>query len=455
MKVLLIFPPQNLNERYSRNMGNVGGFLPPLGLCSMAAVLERDGHEVVIMDCPVNNYVISDITAKIAEFQPEVIGISAITSLADVTKDLCDIIKNQFPEKCIILGGPHPTIMPDEVARETRADIIMSGEADNIISDVLKNIGKYKQKRIVAAGKVMDLDSLPFPARHLLDMQKYTSLPNNYKITPHTLQVLTSRGCAFTCTFCHDAKGTFRQRSVENVIAELKHLKEKYDVKEIAFWDDILTLNKSWAHKLCTAMINEKLNLTWSCYTRLDLIDAPLLKAMKSAGCWNIFFGIESGSQELLNNIKKRMTIELISNQVKLVKKCGIEIRASFMLGLPGETPALARKTIKFAIDLDPDYAQFCLTTPYPGTELWTTAEQWGTLNRDFKNYTIWKPVFVPKGYKNEEELMSLHKEAFRKFYIRPIYILKRIIKIRSLADLKRNYDGLSVIFSMFAPKKI
>ncbi|MEK6984221.1 MAG: radical SAM protein [Nanoarchaeota archaeon] len=449
MKILLIFPPQNLNERYARNMGNVGGFLPPLGLCYMAAVLERDGHEVRIMDCPVNNYTISDILTEITNFDPKAIGIAAITSLANVTKELCDVIKNQFPDKFIILGGPHPTVMPNEVSQEINADIVIQGEADNIISDVLKNLEEYQNKRIIKAGIVMKLDELPLPARHLLDMSKYTSLPNTYKKSANTFQMVTSRGCPFTCTFCHDAKGVFRQRSVENVIKEIKHLQEKYDVKEIAFWDDIITLNKAWMHKFCEALDKERIGLIWSCYTRLDLVDEPLLRSMKKAGCWNIFFGIEAGSQELLDNMKKKMTIEQMANQVRLVKKIGIEIRGSFMIGLPGETPEKARETIKYAIDLDPDYAQFTITTPYPGTELWNTAEQWGTLNKDFRNFNEWQPVFIPKGYKNADELLQMHKEAFRRFYFRPKFILKKIAKIKSFSELGRHLKGLRVVYAM------
>ncbi|MBI3034908.1 radical SAM protein, partial [Candidatus Woesearchaeota archaeon] len=257
-------------------------------------------------------------------------------------------------------------------------------------------------------------------------------------------------------TFCHDAKGVFRQRSVENVIQEIKHLQEDYNVKEIAFWDDILTLNKAWVHKFCEALEKEKICLVWSCYTRLDLIDEPLLRAMKKAGCWNIFFGIEAGSQDLLDNMKKKMTVEQMANQVRLVKKAGIEIRGSFMVGLPGETPQKALQTIQFAIELDPDYAQFTITTPYPGTELWNTAEKWGTLNKDFRNlnnFNEWQPVFVPNGYKDAKELLDIHKEAFRRFYMRPKFILRRIAKIRSFADIRRNLKGIRVVYAMVSGK--
>ena len=452
MKILLIFPPQSLDQRYARDMGNVGGFLPPLGLCYMAAVLERDGHAVKIMDCPVNGFGISDIMTEVSNFRPEIIGIAAITSLAHITKEICELVKNQFPETAIILGGPHPTVMPSEVSDTIKsADIIISGEADSVICDVVKNISEYKQKRIVMAGKVMKLDDIPFPARHLLDMSKYTALPNTYKRDPKAIQVMTSRGCPFTCTFCHDARGVFRQRSVENVISELKHLKEVYKIREVAFWDDILTLNKAWVHDFCEAMVKEKMDIVWSCYTRLDLVDEPTLKDMKRAGCWNIFFGIEAGSQELLDNIKKKMTIQQMADQVKLAKKCGIAVRGSFMIGLPGETPEKARETIQFAIDVDPDYAQFTITTPYPGTELWKTAEQFGTLdrNQNFTNFNEWLPVFVPHGYKNPQELLEIHREAFRRFYLRPKYILRQALKMRTMSDFKRNLKGLKVVRAM------
>ena len=447
MKVLLIFPPQTLEERYAHKVEGIGGFLPPLGLCYMAAVLEKEGHEVRILDCPVNKYGTQNIINEISNFRPELIGIAALTSLADITIGLCEVIKTQFPEVNVLLGGPHATIMANDLAKTAKADIIVQEEADNIIIDIVNNLEKYKQMKIVNAGKVKNLDSLPFPARHLLDMSKYTSLPNTYKKDPHTFQMVTSRGCPFTCVFCFDAKGIFRQRSVENVMAEIRQLKDVYKIKEIAFWDDVLTINKKWVHDFCTEM--EKEGMVWSCYTRLDLIDENMLREMKKAGCWNIFFGIESGSQELLDNITKKMTVEQMKAAVKLVKKIGIEIRGSFMIGLPGETPELARKTIQLAIEMNPDYAQFSITTPYPGTQLWESYEKWGTLDKTFKDYHGWSPVFVPYGYKNREELLGMHREAFRKFYMRPKYILRRISRIRSFSELKRNLKGIKLVKGM------
>lgn len=454
MKILLIFPPQNLEERYSHNIGDVGGFLPPLGLCSMAAVLEKENHEIRIMDCPVNDYRINHIIDEVKSFRPEVVGIAAITSLAEVTKGICAEIKKECPDITLIVGGPHATIMPKEIAEQMPVDIVLVEEADAKIAEIIADLPKYKEMKIVQCGKVKDLDTLPYPARHLLDMGKYTSLPNMYKSSPFVFQLVTARGCPYTCTFCFDARGTFRQRSVANVIGEIKQLIKEYNIKEIAFYDDITTLNKKWMHDFCNALERDNIRLIWSCFTRLNLVDKPLLEHMKKAGCWNIFYGIEAGDQELLDNIKKQMTLEQMRNAVRLTQEAGIEIRGSFMVGLPGETPEKARKTIEFAIELEPDYAQFSITTPYPGTEIWNNYEKWGSLDKTFKDYHGWTPVFVPHGYKDRKELMAIHKEAFRRFYFRPKYVARRLAKIRSWNDIKRYVDGAKVVLGMLGSEK-
>ncbi len=454
MRILLIFPPQNLKERYSHNVGNVGGFLPPLGLLYMAAVLEKAGHEVDIMDCPVNDYRINHIADKVQEWQPDVVGIAAITSLADITKEVCKTIRKKAPKTTIMVGGPHATIMPKDIAESMDVDIVLVEEADNMILKIIDNLNKFKKEKIVDCGKVEDLNTLPMPARHLLDMKKYTALPNAYKVTPYVAHMVTSRGCPYTCTFCFDAMGKFRQISVDKTINEIKHLKKEYDIKEIAFWDDVFTLNKKWVHEFCDALEKENLKLVWSCYTRLNLVDKELLKHMKKAGCWNIFYGIESGDDELLKNIRKMMTVEQMKKAVRWTQEANIEIRGSFMIGLPGETPEKARKTIELAIELEPDYAQFSITTPYPGTQLWNNYEQYGTLDKNFKDYHGWSPVFVPHGYKDKKELMDIHKEAFRRFYMRPKYMLRRITKIRDWNDIKRNINGLKVVLGMLKREK-
>lgn len=444
MKVLLIFPPLSVKERYNKNI-ETGGNLPPLGLCYMAAILEQKGYDVKIIDCPANNYTQEDVIKEIENFKPQWVGLTAITLLINRTTEITNLIKTKFPKIKILVGGPHATIMPKETLKQTKASAVIVGECEEVLADIIK--GKIKTK-IINAKPVKNLNKIPFPARHLLDMKKYTSLPNNYRYSSNVFQILTTRGCPFTCTYCASANGNFRQRSVENVIAEIKHLIDKYNIKEVAFWDDIFTMNKQWVIDFCDTLKKEKIKLAWSCETRLNLITEELAKKMKKAGCWNIFFGIESGVQELLDNVKKKTNLEIIRKGIKATKKAGLEVRGAFMLGLPGETPELARKTIDFAIELDPDYAQFSLTTPYPGTELYKTHTDWGVLDKNFSKYHIWAPVFLPHGYKSFDELKAIQQEAFKRFYFRPKYIIKKMLKIRSWNDIKRNLNGLKVIQS-------
>lgn len=450
MRILLVFPPYSMKERYHSNVGeDIGGHLPPLGLCYMAAVLEKEGHIVKIMDCPSNRQTQTDVINEITTFNPQIVGLAAVTILIDRAIEITKAIKQHFPKIIVVIGGPHPTKMPEDTLEQTRCDIVIKGEAEYAFRGITRKPNEFRKKRIVDGEIIKNLDELPFPARHLLNMEIYNSLPNNYKVSENVIQMLTTRGCPYTCTFCASANGKFRQRSVQNVIAELKELRSQYNVKEVAFWDDIFTLNKRWIIDFCNALHQENLNIAWSCETRLDLIDKEIVKAMKNAGCWNIFFGIESGNQELLDNIKKRTTLDMIRKGVKMVKNAGIEVRGSFILGLPGETPEMGQKTIDFAIELDPDYAQFSIATPFPGTELWDTADQWGTINKNFKEFHIFSPVFVTKGYRNAEDLQNIQRLAFRKFYLRPKYIAKRLLKIRNIRDIRRNAKGLRMVFGM------
>lgn len=446
---MLIFPPLTLKHRYSNDVGDAGGNLPPLGLLYLAAIMEKAGCEVQITDSPVENLDLDQVLERIGKFNPDWVGVAAVTSLAEKTQALCRGIRSKYPKIKIFVGGPHPTARPEEVSKDTGADVVITDEAENVILDLVKDFDRFAEQKIVHAGKVKNLDDLPLPARHLIDLNKYTALPNNYKVTPYSIHVVTSRGCPYPCTFCFDANSGHRQRSVPHVISELKMLKEKYGAREIAFWDDTFTVNRAWVMEFCDAMIREKMNLYWGCYSRLNLVDRELLAKMKEAGCWTLFFGIESGNQELLDNIKKKMTVEQMTEKVRLVQSFGIEIRGSFMVGMPGETPEMGRKTIQYAIDLNPDYAQFSLTTPYPGTELYKEVDKWGVLNKSYNDFHGWSPVFVPTGYRDADEVRAMQKEAFRRFYFRPRYIWKKILKIRSITDIKRYLKGFRFVIGM------
>ncbi len=448
MKVLFIFPPLTMEERYSKRVGSVGGYLAPLGLAYMASVLLREGHDVKITDAPALGFTNTDVLKEIGKWEPDFIGMTALTSMIQRVSELGRKIKEQHPDTVLGIGGPHATIMPRETLRDTKADFVIMGEGEITIPDALRNVRKSKKAGIIQGKPVEDLDSIPFPARDLLPMERYTALPNNYKRDPHTINMITSRGCPYQCTFCCKAiyGMRYRLRSVGNVMEEIRQVAEKYNAKEIAFWDDLFTMRRKWVMGLCDEILKEGLDIAWSCETRVNMVDREMLAKMKRAGCWNIFYGIEAGDQRLLDNIQKGTTLEQARKAVRITKQSGIEVRGSFMIALPGETPELARSTIRFAIELDPDYAQFTVTTPFPGTRLYNEASKWGRLSRRFNEYNEWNPVFVPRGYRDAEEVKEIHREAFRRFYMRPGYILKRISRTRSLSDFRRNLTGLKMI---------
>ena len=476
LDILLIFPPISVNERYNINVGKVGGHLPPLGLAYIAACLEQNGYNVEILDAPALEMEIDDILEEITKKDPKVIGLTSLTPTFHRAAIAADKIKNKFPEKIIILGGHHATIMQEKILQQNKSiDIVVYGEGEITtveLMDLIKNNKINKENLSKVDGIVFrdneeiiktkprkpieDLDSLPFPARHLLPMEKYIPLPNQYKRKP-LVHMIMIRGCPYQCSFCSNNQvfgRKIRYPSPEKAVSEIKHVIEKYGAKEISFWDDMITVNKEWLNKFCDLIIENKLDIVWSCYARVDSVTSEILKKMKQAGCWNIFYGIEAGDQQLLDNINKGITLEQSRNAVRWAKEVGIEVRGSFMLCLPRETPELARKTIKFAIELDPDYAQFSLTTPYPGTKLYEEARKYGRLDENFGRYDIWEPVFLPFGYKNEEEAKKIQKEAFRRFYIRPKYILGRIKKINSFSDIKRYIDGFRFLTG-FLKKKV
>ncbi len=482
LDVLLIQPPLSVSERYARDVGDVGGYLPPLGLAMIAAVLKKERFSVKIIDSIVFNYSQEDIINIIRKTNPKVIGITAVTPTYHRAKELVREIRKEFPEILTIIGGHHATILPSKVMEETDFDIGVLGEGELTIVELInlyrKNKFNYRKfvnnlklkkiKGIVFKNKkgkaiinkpralIENLDELPYPARELLPMERYIPLPNQYKKKP-VVHMTAIRGCPYNCSFCSNNKifgKRIRARSPEKVVEEIKHVKEKYGAKEISFWDDMMTVNKDWMYKFCNLLIRDRVNITWTGYARVDSVDEPLLRKMKQAGCWNLFFGYESGVQELLNNINKRITLKQIAETNRLCKKLDIEVRASFMIALPGETPELAKKTIAFAKKLNPDYSQFCITTPYPGTELYENANKYGTLMEDFSKFNIWEPVFIPHGYKNQEEIREIEKLAMKQVYLNPRYVLSRIKKINSMEDIWRYVKGLRVVFGFLKSKK-
>ena len=464
MRILLVFPPMLGEERYGK-LARAGSYLPPLGLAYLAAAIENK-HEVKIIDGAALKITIDDIKQSIIDWKPDILGITAYTPTFYRAVATCKMAKEINNKIVTILGGPHPSACPEDSIKDDSVDIVAVGEGEEIlpeIIDVMESGGDlskvngifYKKNGETLSTpfheRIKDLDALPFPARHLLNWNIYKPSVMHYKNLP-AFSVMCGRGCPYRCTFCSCSK-VFRNkvtmRTPENVLSEIKSLVETYGAREIMFWDDSFGLNKKWAQTLCDYI--KPLKITWSCWMRVNMVDPEILKKMADSGCWHISYGIESGNQMVLDTIKKGITIEQIKNAFKWTHEAGMEARGTFILGLPNDTWESMMDTINIAIDINADYAQFQLLTPYPGTELWDVASQYGDFSiKDLSKYTIWFPVFIPKGL-TKQTLEKAHRLSYRMFYFRPKYILQSLSNIRNFQDIKRNFMGVMSLFDFFS----
>ena len=270
--------------------------------------------------------------------------------------------------------------------------------------------------------------------------------------------MITARGCPYAkCHHCFQASSSkvqYRRHSPERVIEEILQLADQYRIKEISFWDDAFTVNEEWVLDFCSLLKKRKVRILWSCFGMIHTVSQRMLQAMHESGCWNIFYGLDTGVPSLLESLNRGYTLGRMREVVQWTKNAGIEIRGSFMLGLPGETPRMAHETIRFALDLDLDFAQFSLTTPFPGTRFYEICKDEGTVDTDFSKYTAFEPVFVPKGYSNRNELKAIQQSAYKRFFNRPSYILKNLKKIRRVEDLRRLYAGLKLYWGISDAKE-
>jgi len=465
-KILLINPPWVIGE--DKNLWKqVASCWPSLGLAYIAAVLEKAGHLVKYLDCSAEELTVKKTQKALAAYREEFdfIGLTATTPLINNALAIAQAAKEIFPQAKIVLGGVHPSVMPDEVLAQPVVDFVVIDEGEETMLELVsgKNPAEilglgYKQNSQTIKNQlrplIKDLDAIPPPAYQLLPMKKYYPAVGSYKRLPAMI-LFATRGCPGRCTFCHRAfRGVVRKRSAKNIINEIKILQRDYGIKEVAFYDDTFTLFKDVVREFCETIIREKINITWSCFTRVDYVNEELLKLMKQAGCHLILFGVESADEQILKNIKKNISLKQVEAVVKLARQLGIETRASFMFGNQGETEETIKQTIDFAIKLDPDEVQFNIATAYPGTELFNWAKTRGyikTLN--WNDYSMSNVVLELPGL-NKEKMQYYYKLAHRKFYLRPKIILRRFLNIRTWDQLKQEIKGGLVILSFAWNKK-
>ena len=441
MKILLINPPP-------RKITNESVVVPPLGLAYLAAVLEKANFDVKILDAFALQLSWNDFEVAVKHERSDLVGISGMSPVIDTTFRAAKICKKY--SKYIVMGGPHVSIFKDEVFNQCpEVDFAIYGEGEIAFLEFIKRLdentdfknvrGLISRDRVNPPQELIEnLDSIPFPARHLLPNSSYKYV---LSVKENVTTMFTSRGCPYKCIFCDKSVfgSKWRSRGPENILDEIEKIIKDIKVDSIIFYDDLFTLKKERVLKFCEEILKRRIKIDWKCEGRADLVDEEMLSLMKRAGCSMIAYGVESGNEKGLEYLNKKTHLEDIRKAFKLTHKAGIRTMAYFILGIPNETYNDELKTIEFAKELNPTYAQFSALSPYYGTWIYEEAKRRGwyreidaqnPVDKDLK-----RPVVISENW-DEEKLKKIVKEAHRQFYFRLSYIFKKLLEIKSLKQL-------------------
>jgi anaerobic magnesium-protoporphyrin IX monomethyl ester cyclase len=426
--------------------------IPPLGLAYIGAVLEKEGFKVEILDNYMLDKPIEEVKLEVKRLMPEIVGIGCSSNTYQRCVETAKAVKEVLPSCTVVVGGPHPSFMPESMLQHPEIDYAVMGEGERAMAEIAENIRKGEKDSIqsipsVASrreGKIVknpqlfikDLDKVPFPARHLLPMQMYDREIDYLSVKPvDTMNVI--RGCPYNCNWCN-VKGlwgnTCRAFSPARVVAEIEHLVENLGTRGIYFVGDNFTINKERTVQLCQLMRQHKLDIEWTCDTGVDQISRELLREMKAAGCRTIWFGVESGSPAVLREINRGITLQQVENTFRLCREERVKTAVSFMLGIPGETAKDMKDTFRFARKIDPDWCHFNIFIAYPGCYLYDEILQKGLYDRleDFLAYVKTKDF-------NYESLLETQRRFHKSFNKSPKRILRKVRQEGALKVLKQS----------------
>jgi len=446
MRILLVNPPRfkgipvireercEITERYS--------VLPPYSLLQVASLLRLDGHEVQLIDANGFNLTWEEVTSKIQSVDYDALVFRFTPTTFDSDTKVASISKKTCSKAWTIGICWTLHTVPKEVMQSCAdLDIYIRHEYEAVTPSLItalskdadlcsvKGIAFRANDNIEITGDATSLpnwDSLPLPAYDLLP-----SLKNYYINTPHGspfTTLYTSKGCPFSCIFCTVRNTSVKMRSAESILVELRYLKKTFNVKMVSFFDETFTIDRSRVMAICNALKHEKLKIIWYCNTRVSLVDEELLQSMYNAGCRGLSYGIESGSQTILNQSKKGATVEQAEKAIKCAKKVGIKVYCSFIFGLPGENERTVRETIKFVKRSLPTGAQFNVAVPYPGSELYQIALEKGWIKKGIG----WREMYQHDAVMRTDELTyqnldDARKAAYHALYFSPKWWLQNI----------------------------
>lgn len=466
-KILFMMPPFLTEEVYGK-FAKSGSTQPFLGICYLAATLRKLGYLVDILDCVALNYSINNILDYIQDTRPQIIGLTVKTVNSHRAIDAIQKIKNRFSNIKIIVGGPHLNGYYKQMAQIKEVDFGVIGEGERTIvelCDHIIGIGKekkdipgiaYYQDEEVRVNQprplIDDLDSIPFPARDLLPSLDYYCPSVLYHKRSPVMQMFTSRGCPAQCIFCNTPFGkSMRYHSPEYVIEEMQHLIKDFGVREILINDDTFVIKKDRIYSICERIKREKLDIIWSCNVRVNLVDKEILKEMKSAGCWLIMPGVESGDQNVLDFLKKGITVEQVKRCCQWAHEVGISVKPSFIIGNPTDTEETIRATIRLAKSLKTHYPSFTMFTPFPGTPSWDIVDNYGYTDKsNLEKFALSSesPSFIPHGL-SEKKLIEFQKKGFYECYFNLGMIWRHIKTIQSITDIKKFFNAFLTLLKL------
>jgi anaerobic magnesium-protoporphyrin IX monomethyl ester cyclase len=435
-------------------MKKAAGTYFPLGLGFIAAYLQSNNYQVILFDPNVQEVALGDITEFINTNKPIMVGLSFMTPQFSIARDWCDSIRRSCPDLPIVVGGAHPSVLPEETLQGiSSADVAVVGEGEETAQDLVDHLVQGSHDFSTVSGiawrnggqvrlnptrpPIEDLDTLPFPDRTLIDQDLYRA-QSFLAFSPYTATVYTSRGCPGRCIFCcsgHKLRSGIRERSISNVMKEIGELTSRYRVDYLLIKDDTFTLRKSRVQEFCQQIKVHHPDLKWHCMGRVNTISYEILKEMKDAGLHDIFFGIESGNDEILKKSCKGISTSQARHAVQACADLGIRTYGAFIMGLPGETEETIQETIEFACSLPLTMAGFSIMTPYPGTkaheEFYSSSDD---REDEYGCFVASSGVHYVKGYTGIpaallEQLPQTVAYAQRRFYLRPGQILRMLRK--------------------------
>lgn len=437
-EVLLINPPWLSKD--TNIWHGIKAAMPPLGILSIASYLEQEGVVVRVIDAHVERLGAAELRQRILDLNPRIVGITMMTATCVAAHQIAKLAREALPEALIVVGGVHAEAMPDETLRNAAVDLVVRGDGELALRRLvrgespasIRGLSCREGGRIVhtpPAELVMDLDSLPFPAYHLVPMDRYYPAIGAYRQLP-AINMLMTRGCPGKCTFCNSAETVLRSRSAESVVEEIVRLKDRYGIREIQFYDDTFTVNRRNVLRFCEIMEARRVGVTFTAFVRTDCFGRDMAFALKRAGCHQVMFGIESGDDEILKNIRKPISRERTAQAVAMAREAGLEIRTTFIFGNMGETMDTMRRTLEYTLELDPDLALFNVNTPYPGTQLFQWAKQHGHLvTEDWNEYEL-SSFLLRLPTVSGQEVLDFYAHAHRTFYMRPKAWWRRLSRV-------------------------